>query len=884
VTEAGRARSKFNALKHGVFALTPVLPNEDGNELRRRTVGVHLSLNPQNEPERILADQVVQSSWLHDRAVRAQTARLSKQINDREFHEQERIYSLWNILFHDARGHTNLYGIGPWNGCGPRTSWSGEPDPQDCPARLIRHLHRSSFGCKLLLSRWLELRHLAATHVWQAPHKLWAIRMLGCQPLDAITRRDIAIIILRSWTINRQRENAWRELRSETRREEYIRFCQRVRSQWGLLNSHDKDQERQSLLEVLDRAIAEVEEKLALAEAREAREAAIEADCLAFDGSEEGERLRRYELAAHRKCVRSIDSFMKVRNASVDGLIDAAQAAEPGGSWDGEDPAGDPGATTEFGGYVDESEADRERSRGSRDMDREGNPEVQPAGEPYLPIDAWEAERWSSGDAEELDRVSEPVFSDPTRGGARIGGDDPITAIDPFVTDAALATTEKSSHDPAIADLDWNATIDPIGTLDPLTTIENTGTAASPIRAEILPSVGDENSRNDPRSWYKAEPNGAAALVSATDANSGAPIVRGTIGASGEDPCQPEQPRWPDAVRSVLISIVLFATCWSTAHLAAAPSSWRSVLDSRPTSGRQSVTRLPASSSSVPGLTRLPCDECILPGHEAQGSVSGEDAHSKAGFAEHGRKVLLLEEALPVDLLVPAIEVADPAERGDPPGQNFVAAVFLGYDEDRPVIAFCEQAARARPGHSTGAGHIEQQQTSRREGIVDPPEELPERAQAVIFVEEVIEALADGCHRHAGRELRAQERFHAKLSTRNAAARQGNHSVRDIDPQDVVPRLGDGFREDPATAPQIDDQPGSDAVTLQGREQESGGFPCDRPEARVVDIRQVVPVGGLARRALHFFSSFQRNVYASAIMNADCLLSAAPPWPPSIFS
>ena len=33
-----------------------------------------------------------------------------------------------------------------------------------------------------------------------------------------------------------------------------------------------------------------------------------------------------------------------------------------------------------------------------------------------------------------------------------------------------------------------------------------------------------------------------------------------------------------------------------------------------------------------------------------------------------------------------------------------------------------------------------------------------------------------------------------------------------------------------------------------------------------------------------YFNCCHRNVYARADMNAACLLSAAPPWPPSMFS
>ncbi len=35
---------------------------------------------------------------------------------------------------------------------------------------------------------------------------------------------------------------------------------------------------------------------------------------------------------------------------------------------------------------------------------------------------------------------------------------------------------------------------------------------------------------------------------------------------------------------------------------------------------------------------------------------------------------------------------------------------------------------------------------------------------------------------------------------------------------------------------------------------------------------------------LYFFNSFQRNENASASIKAACLLSAAAPWPPSMFS
>jgi hypothetical protein len=93
-TVAGISKSKFNALRHGFFAKTTILPTEDANEYQIRSVGVHSSLCPQNEIERMLAEQTMQVYWLHSRTVRVQTARLSKQINDSEFNRYEQIYSI----------------------------------------------------------------------------------------------------------------------------------------------------------------------------------------------------------------------------------------------------------------------------------------------------------------------------------------------------------------------------------------------------------------------------------------------------------------------------------------------------------------------------------------------------------------------------------------------------------------------------------------------------------------------------------------------------------------------------------------------------------------------------------------------------------------------
>jgi hypothetical protein len=361
LSEASKQKSALNALKHGMFSKKNVLPTEDPALFCERITAVHGSLNPRNQAEYLLANEVGRSSWLYDRALRAQTARISKNIYESSFQHEEIVHGWGRRLFFDRRGPTSLYGIGKGNGCGGRTSYSGIPDDPDDPARLIRLISRSSYGCKWMLARWNGLRELLVTgRTWQAQHRLMATRLMGHQPLDACTVEDVAQVYLRSWTINQERENAWREHRSELRREEYYRFCQRVRGQHGLVNSHDKAQERATLVFVVDKVIADVEEKLALAEAREAKEAALDADCLAFDDSPEGERLRRYELAAHRKLMRTIDTFLKIRKADLEETEDDAGGAGSVYSQQVKEPIGDPPAEPDYRGDIDEPAGDPE--------------------------------------------------------------------------------------------------------------------------------------------------------------------------------------------------------------------------------------------------------------------------------------------------------------------------------------------------------------------------------------------------------------------------------------------------------------------------------------------------------------------------------------------
>ena len=73
----GKLRSKYNAVKHGMSAATPVLPGEDPDAFRDRLDAWAEALDPDNVVEQFLVEQAATTSWKIERAHRVETARLA---------------------------------------------------------------------------------------------------------------------------------------------------------------------------------------------------------------------------------------------------------------------------------------------------------------------------------------------------------------------------------------------------------------------------------------------------------------------------------------------------------------------------------------------------------------------------------------------------------------------------------------------------------------------------------------------------------------------------------------------------------------------------------------------------------------------------------------
>jgi hypothetical protein len=195
----GKARSRFNALKHGLKAKLPVLPGEDPQEYQGLLDAWIADLQPRNDVEQALVQRAVTITWQLDRAERAETARLAGLIRAAPAAaalHQEEVLALGQRLFLDRRGPLPLYPHSLYSFPDrPRVSSSGLSDDPDDPPRLLLRLEATAAGCRWLLDRWAELRGLLDRGLsWQSPDKLRAIRLLGRQPLDAADSEVVATI------------------------------------------------------------------------------------------------------------------------------------------------------------------------------------------------------------------------------------------------------------------------------------------------------------------------------------------------------------------------------------------------------------------------------------------------------------------------------------------------------------------------------------------------------------------------------------------------------------------------------------------------------------------------------------------------------------------
>ncbi len=191
-----------------------------------------------------------------------------------------------------------------------RVSWSMDIEDPDEPARLVNRLEGTALGCAWLLDRWNELGDLLVDGLrWQAPDRFKATRLLGKQPLDPINDLQVRWIHLCVSAMDPECTHEFGDVSTELDSAEWKRFIERLKARDAWRGKpDDAETGKAALLEL----VSEQEERLeTLLAAHLERESAADPDALGFQDTQEGERLRRYQMACNRTLLRILETLRK---------------------------------------------------------------------------------------------------------------------------------------------------------------------------------------------------------------------------------------------------------------------------------------------------------------------------------------------------------------------------------------------------------------------------------------------------------------------------------------------------------------------------------------------------------------------------------------------
>ncbi len=180
-SESGRKISSLNGLKHGLAAAATIIPTEDASEYDERVALVNSSLRPRSGIESILAANLTRASWMIDRSILAQRARLTSLIKERPQRELAELSNIYKRLFFDRRG--------PVHGWAAITLWVIARRAATCRTMSTIPTHWSGksriqspapglWGCSIASPNYEGAACASGTVAWQTQHNPMCIRLL----------------------------------------------------------------------------------------------------------------------------------------------------------------------------------------------------------------------------------------------------------------------------------------------------------------------------------------------------------------------------------------------------------------------------------------------------------------------------------------------------------------------------------------------------------------------------------------------------------------------------------------------------------------------------------------------------------------------------------
>ncbi len=188
-TLAGKSRSRYNALKHGMTAQTALLPGEDLSQYEELRQRLHDDLAARNQLEETLIDHIARAVWRVRRAENATALALEHRLR----HAPRKAAARENAMVLELGRLLVLY---PAHS---RLDSAASPGTPLHPGRLVMKLQDTVAGCDWLLDRLKRLHdRLRVRHNWTSRDGCELVRLVGHYVAEMTSHYELAAVILAS--------------------------------------------------------------------------------------------------------------------------------------------------------------------------------------------------------------------------------------------------------------------------------------------------------------------------------------------------------------------------------------------------------------------------------------------------------------------------------------------------------------------------------------------------------------------------------------------------------------------------------------------------------------------------------------------------------------
>ena len=162
-TDAGKARSRYNALKHGMTAKTVLLPGDDPQEFAGRLRYLQDDLQARNSLEAVVIERLAGDLWKSDRSDQSFCTRIKFRLRhgpvDQSLKDADEAVELGQHLLWMPEFPLPVGALeGEAKGALAKFPFADVPGDPHHPARLLLKLQATVAGCDWLLTRWGELQ------------------------------------------------------------------------------------------------------------------------------------------------------------------------------------------------------------------------------------------------------------------------------------------------------------------------------------------------------------------------------------------------------------------------------------------------------------------------------------------------------------------------------------------------------------------------------------------------------------------------------------------------------------------------------------------------------------------------------------------------------